>query len=246
MKGIIIGTVAFIAGVGAGFLAGREYFKRQYVAITNEEIQSVKDTFKRREEELRAVLEQNVVEPEDKGATTKRVAYRELIRENPYELAKKQYNISNADLSPKKEAPEDDDDEEEDDEVRDAAGFTESEMQSRAERAEPYIIDERAYVDECSHFDKDILYYYLLDSTLCDENEDVVADVAGTIGLETTQMFGDGHMNLWIRNEPRSIDYEVIALQSAYSTTVAGFSQTMTPREKYEEKQRRKMMDDEE
>ena len=90
----------------------------------------------------------------------------------------------------------------------------------------PYVIHVVEYHESNLHFDKSTIYYYDLDDTLVDENEEPIADVDAIIG-DGLMRFGDGSDDpdiVYVRNEKLGIDYEVIRVEKSYQETVLGMT----------------------
>jgi hypothetical protein len=89
----------------------------------------------------------------------------------------------------------------------------------------PYVITTEEFSEGNDHYDKLTIYYYADDDTLVDDNEEIITDVIGTVGDQGLYSFGNGSDDpdvVYIRNEKRETDYEVICLNKSYSETVLG------------------------
>ena len=116
---------------------------------------------------------------------------------------------------------------------------------SGIDRTGPYEISSDEYNDEFLDHDKVSIYYYMLDDTLCDEHEEVMDDIAGTVGLDFFKTL-ENHPTAWVRNERLAIDYEICVVRSSYAEVVHGIPhKAMSPREQYQNRQRRRPNDDE-
>lgn len=116
---------------------------------------------------------------------------------------------------------------------------------SGIDRTGPYEISSDEYNDEFLDHDKVSIYYYVLDDTLCDEHEEVMDDIAGTVGLDFFKTL-ENHPTAWVRNERLAIDYEICVVRSSYAEVVQGVPhKAMSPREQYLNRQRRGPNDDE-
>ena len=116
---------------------------------------------------------------------------------------------------------------------------------SGIDRTGPYEISSDEYNDEFLDHDKVSIYYYMLDDTLCDEHEEVMDDIAGTVGLDFFKTL-ENHPTAWVRNERLAIDYEICVVRSSYAEVVQGVPhKAMSPREQYLNRQRRGPNDDE-
>ena len=238
MKSIIIKIVIFAAGVGVGVFSAKKYYEN----LVEEEIESIREHLGKhlKPESVDDIKDSlGIVSPSkammDAVRSNPNPLTRSSLDGNPYEQAKKNYDIAGkrALLNPVDEAAnsfdEDDDPDEEDEEVTDAAGKTEEDMDlSKVDRTQPYVIDDREFCEEFDHHNKISLYYYRGDEVLCEENEEVITDAAGTVGNDAlTALETQG--SVWVRNEPLAIDYEIIALNKAYSDTV--MPSNLSPRE---------------
>ena len=75
----------------------------------------------------------------------------------------------------------------------------------------PYIITPNQFVNEEPYFDKITLEYYD-DGILANAiSEEIIEDIGGAIGLDSLTKFGEYEDDaVYVRNEKRSTDYEVI------------------------------------
>ncbi len=100
----------------------------------------------------------------------------------------------------------------------------------------PYIISLDEFADEFQEFDKITLYYYELDDTLTEENEEVIIDVSDVVGDEALSEFGTESNNddiVYVRNPSLRADYEIIRLVKSYQETVLGIFRNEPKRRKY-------------
>lgn len=77
--------------------------------------------------------------------------------------------------------------------------------------SDPYTITPDQFVNEQPFFDKITLEYYD-DDVLCTEiTDEIVTDISGEVGLESLTKFGEYEEDVvYVRNEKRSTDYEII------------------------------------
>jgi len=264
-KNFIIPVLTFVLGAGAGFLVAKKVLDKKYAVLVEEEIASVREAFERINARKQAQEEREDLEkPESTSENTytppiepktdpNGVLTRSSLDNDPYENAKRDYHKISEKKSPavaksksKKLTAKIEK------EVRDDAGKTEQDMlnETRVDRASPYVIDDIQYSEEYDHHDKVSLYYYRVDGVLTEENEELVDDIENLIGHEALKAL-DMQTNVWVRNEPLGIDYEIIALNSSYAEAVHGIpsnpvpGRVMTPRERYAERQKRRGTDDE-
>lgn len=89
----------------------------------------------------------------------------------------------------------------------------------------PYIIPVQAYMDCEEMYDQLTLTYYSVDKVLANEAEEVVEDVEGTVGRHNLHNFGVESGNddtVYVRNDKRAADYEILRVEDAYSQVVQG------------------------
>ena len=180
---------------------------------------------------------------------------RSTLENDPYEKAKRDYHkiSSSKEVETKKnkstsdntEQSDEEDCSDEDNELDDA-GKSEQDMLdlTKVDRTIPYIINDREFAEEFDHHDKISLYYYRVDDVLCEENEEIIDNIEGTIGYDALTAL-DMQTTVWVRNEPLAIDYEVIALNSSFAESVHGVhiqenNRILTPRERYNERQQKR------
>ena len=253
MKLVLTHTAALAVGTGVGYLVAKKVLEEKYAQLAQEEIESVKEYFgKSSAERLAAAVEEAEKERAttnpngalsrnslDQGKTAygrSKTAYHEMTKEN----IRKRWD------SERGGAVETSDDEDESDEpVKDAAGCYEGDMEnsesqkdlSDVDRTAPYVISVEEFTDEFHHHDKISLYYYTEDEVLCDEHEEVVLDIDGTVGREVFDTFEEGENIAWARNERIGIDYEICAVAGSFAEIVHG-GRSMSPRERYQRKQK--------
>lgn len=112
---------------------------------------------------------------------------------------------------------------EEDDEDSDIAEYTAvvrnqkyAEEQSVDEKDAPYVIPPEAF-GEFENYEQ-ICLSYLSDGVLVDDNDDVLEDLAGTIGADSLTRFGEYEDDsVHVRNDRLKCDYEIILEQKSYA-----------------------------
>lgn len=258
LKIIGLGFGCFVAGAVASHFVTRHFVYKQAEKAIDAEVLKI-------QEELSTYYEKKKAEREQQRVTTgagkalteepKRTVKNPLDREvvNPYEQAKKQYNLVNPakQLEEPEGEPDDEDDEEddEDDEVRDAAGYTEQEMMdlNKIDRTVPYVINNHEFCEEFDHHEKTELYYYRYDDVLCDESTDEVFDsdkIEETVGYDALKVL-DTQTTCYVRNEPLGVDYEIVAINGFYAQTKNMKQRPLSPREQYAKRQKEKGNEDE-
>ena len=239
-KSVLIKVAIFTLGGAVGFLVAKKVYEGYYAAIAQEEIESVKETFANyksiKPDRSNGMTNEEYAKTQEKRNNNNPLAHSSL-EGNPYEQAKKNYNLAGI----KHEEP-DEEDEERDEPVTDAAGKTEEEMDlSKVDRTQPYIIDDREFSEEFEHHDKISLYYYRVDDVLCDEHEEIINDIEEKVGYEALSTL-DMQTTVWVRNEPLCIDYEIISINKSFAESVhgIGIEPNLSPREKYLRQEKRR------
>lgn len=265
-KLILVGFLTFLGGSILGYFVGRKTSKDYYQQLADEEIESVKEYYKkmRTENTERSGKYPLKEDEESEFRTINNPLVRSSLENNPSERAKRNYrlystgknenktdnSITNVidsainkafyddytrrhkitidgivfDISEEIQEAEDDDDD-----------VTVEEMEISSETT-PYVITDEEYNNEYDDYDKISLYYYMLDDTLCEENEEIVDDIENTVGYDSLNLLAT-QTTAWVRNERLKADYEIIGLNQSYAKTVAGFTEkNLTPREQYEQR----------
>ena len=104
----------------------------------------------------------------------------------------------------------------------------------------PYIVTTQEFFDEHDDYDTHSVTYYEDDRMLVDDRGTIISDIEGNLGPDYNLAFGLGsgepHV-VYIRNEQRTNDYEVLLEPGSYTENVLG----VVPDE--HKTQRRKMRD---
>ena len=104
----------------------------------------------------------------------------------------------------------------------------------------PYIVTTQEFFDEHDDYDTHSVTYYEDDRMLVDDRGSIISDIEGNLGPDYNLAFGLGsgepHV-VYIRNEQRTNDYEVLLEPGSYTENVLG---VITDEHKT---QRRKMRD---
>lgn len=93
---------------------------------------------------------------------------------------------------------------------------------------DPRIITENEFNDHCG-YEQTSLYYYAGDGTLVDDDNTIIADgeiddIVGKANLDVFARMSDDKNLIFVRNEKRQMEYEILRDHSAYGETVAGFT----------------------
>lgn len=168
MNGSTIGLISFAAGAAIGSAVTWIFVKKKYEKIAQEEINSVKETFSKRNEETKSE-ENDIPEFEEEDYEEYETITQSYGRESIPSLGHdKPYTISPAEFG------ED---------------------------------------DEYERFN----FTYYSDGTLTDENDCIIEDVEGTIGLDVSAHFGEFEEDsVHVRNDREKCEYEILFDQRTY------------------------------
>ena len=263
-KNLISVLVAFAAGATVGALVMKKVLGAQYDEIVEREVASVKEAYERMSKRGQADERKNLAKAFDEAAASAKKLGESFARsslDSGYSKARtayhdlekagimKRWSEDNGDAEDMSEEDQEDLDEE----LRDAAGWSEADHVnthherdlSNIDRTLPYIIDSEEYSNEFPHHDKLTIYYYELDDTLCDEQEGIIDDIDTTVGWDCFKVL-EMQTTSWVRNEPMTTDFEILAIRGKYSETVAGSDEYagLTPRERHERRRKGKFDDE--
>lgn len=93
---------------------------------------------------------------------------------------------------------------------------------TREDAHRPQVITYEQFAEEKPHFDKVTLTYYMEDDTLANESEEVIPDPNSCVGTDALGDLDEENMSIYVRNYGTSTDYEVVASIGAYSEVVLG------------------------
>ena len=194
----------FTTGLMIGIISTRTYFKKKYEAIANEEIESCKKVFERKEnmkkydttsdDILREEKPKKVDEPE-------KFSYRTEDSKNN--------SISYSDFYKDKGKPE-------------VVEFMNDIKTAYPVEDEQYEIDVSDY-EEDLQYAKVTLAYYMEDGVLMYEDTEEIAADDQTVGIENLSDFVlTDDQTAYFRNPKNCIDYEVVKIDGSYRELVTG------------------------
>ena len=185
------GFVMFVLGAAVGSVATWQYTKKKYERIAQEEIDSVKEIFSKRE----SAAEVEIVTPEPQTAKVGKPEEKPDITEYAARLEREGYtNYSNVSAGEKKEEQE-------------------------AMEMKPYVISPDEF-GEFEDYERISLSYYA-DQILADEDDEKVEDVDNVVGLESLAHFGEYEDDsVFVRNDRLKCDYEILLDQRTYSDVI--------------------------
>ena len=186
-----INFMLFIFGAAVGSAATWTYAKKKYELIAQEEIDSVKEVFSKRENG-NMVKEAEFNKQEGKPDLKE---YAEKIRESNYT----NYSDTDGKSETKRETRKQDE--------RDKKGYF------------AYVITPEEF-GEFDDYEKISLSYFD-DQILADENLDIVDDIEETVGIDSLTHFGEYEDDsVFVRNDERKCDYEILLDHRNYEDVI--------------------------
>ena len=86
-------------------------------------------------------------------------------------------------------------------------------------QTKPYVIPPEQFGDNEEHEQISLTYY--ADGVLADENDEVIEDVEDAVGIDSLNHFGEYEDDsVFVRNDARKCDYEILLDQRTYSEVV--------------------------
>lgn len=208
MKQLVTYLSLFGGGCVLGVFATKTYFERKYKDISDAEIESVKEVYRRKTIALNAEEQKEEVrESVTTGKDTKQVGsvlFKNMTPENMQSMAFKYHTIS-SDI-PEGEHPIEED-------------------------YKPYMIDVDTFDEVNDGYSKHEYIYYIEDGTLTDASieaavpqtdiEEEIINAADTVGIDNLEVFENSDEEVcYIRNESSKSDYEITKVFSSYSAIV--------------------------
>lgn len=182
-------SLGFTIGAASGATVAWYLLKDKYETLAQEEIDSVKEVFARREQEMKdETVKRNVAEGIKDSDRTKPdlKEYAEQLKKNGY--------TRYSDLS------------------ADDGGVSDK-------QTKPYVIPPEQFGDNEEHEQISLTYY--ADGVLADENDEVIEDVEDAVGIDSLNHFGEYEDDsVFVRNDARKCDYEILLDQRTYSEVV--------------------------
>ena len=182
-------SLGFIIGAASGATVAWYLLKDKYETLAQEEIDSVKEVFARREQEMKdETVKRNVAEGIKDSDRTK-----PDLKEYARRLEKEGYTRY--------------------------SDFGSDEEEKPVSEAGPYVIPPEQFGDNEEHEQISLTYY--ADGVLADENDEVIEDVEDAVGINSLNHFGEYEDDsVFVRNDARKCDYEILLDQRTYSEVV--------------------------
>lgn len=98
------------------------------------------------------------------------------------------------------------------------------------QRGEPYLVEPEEYHEGPEEYDRQALYYYALDCTLCEDDDSLVEHEEECVGFDYEDMLRM-QTTCWVRNDKIRVLYEIHRIDESYQKAVLGVSETPRERE---------------
>lgn len=139
------------------------------------------------------------------------------------------------------EEPDEGEGDDENDEEDDPDYDYEAELEARAEEfaqrrhenqsnGKPYVIEFDEFDDAPEGYTKEVLYYYSKDRVLCEDDDSMIEDEEGVVGLDYEDVL-EMQTNAWVRNDALLMMYEIRRIDDSYHESVANVVETPRERE---------------
>ena len=97
-------------------------------------------------------------------------------------------------------------------------------------KGEPYLIEPEEYHEGPEDYDRQALYYYAKDRTLCEDDDQQVENEEECVGFDYEDKL-DMQTTCWVRNDKLRVLYEIHRIDESYQKAVLGVSETPRERE---------------
>lgn len=227
-KNILIAIGVGIAGAAGGFFIGYRAGKKSELDRADREIEEMKDLYARRnkvekfatpEDALNALHNPEEIEQYQEQVTE----YQERPLNGPIEETDN--NVTTTDFTIEGQTPEEYFATHQDRNVWEAAVNIDGKALEERGTGVPYVITLDEYQEEEVSYDKITLVYYAEDEVLTDDRDQRVDNVDYTVGSQNLHRFGMGSEDkntVYVRNDDREADYEVVQNEGSYSEIVLG------------------------
>lgn len=235
----LVATFSLLSGAGAGYVVAEKRLKTKYEMIVKQEIEDAKK-FYALQAQSRAASEKPMTPAEalenskEKAAADALTSYQGGLRvvsendsPNIIEALEQESNVETAQRKNIFSEPESEDDSDEYPDENQGWDY-ETEL-ARRSGDKPYVITHDEYFEGDKEYEQVQLTYFELDDVLCDDRDQPVPDTEATVGDDNLTRFGTASKDpnvVYIRNDARDIDFEVVRSTGSYSKEVLGFDDT--------------------
>ena len=194
-----INFMMFVLGVAVGSVVTWRYVEKKYEQIAQDEIDSVKEVFSRREAEFTKNTEARIKADNAKEKLSV-IEYATRLREHGY--------TNYSDMV---------------DEKPEEANIVDEKPKEAKEEPmsvdKPYVITPEEFGDLDDYETISLTYY--ADQILADDNDVIVDDVEDVVGFDSLNSFGEYEDDsVFVRNDRLKCDYEILLDQRKYSSVI--------------------------
>lgn len=187
MRNAAIAIAGFVLGAASGAAGAWYILKTRYEQIAQEEIESVKEVYSRRQADANKKLKEQID-----------ISKEDTDEYEPTEEDKQEYEgvVQRLDYS-KFSAPEKEDEPAEKLAVKKATGVE-----------KPYVITQEEFGENEDYEQIELIFY--ADKILADDNSEIIENVEEIIGFESLAHFDEETETVLVRNDRLKCDYEVV------------------------------------
>lgn len=221
---VAIGAGGLAVGGAAGYYVAVKRLEQKYAAVTEAEIESVREMYKRRNK----VAEYETVEQAAAKLVQDETPPTAPIENNAqYEAVRKEYEQVLEEQGYKPEPI-----------TRNVFDTPEPDPSELVDPDKPYEITTAIFMEDDMP-DKVTLTYYSTDDVLVDEREQPITDVDELIGEDHLNLLDEKNNVVYVRNETINTDFEILLQIGAYSVLVLGNDEEhLEPRKRRGSRQR--------
>lgn len=212
---LIFGLIGTAAGAIGGYFFAKHQFEKKHEEYIYEKVQEGIEAYILATEEVdeEPINEEgNTTYSKPESEETETIDYASFYHKpSPKELI----NMTKQQLA-ETEHPEDsgEDTEFESQEQKDERN--DAELQGdKILHKEPFEITEDDYADD-NHYDKEVLYWYDTDNTLCTESDEVIEEPMKFVGSLLDRFDDPNLVGIFVRNPKFATDYNVIQVHEAF------------------------------
>ena len=246
-KATITNIATFAVGLGVGYAVGYILTKKKWQKIANEDIESVREQYRLTRqpgdrEAADKVYEELNSKPSDVDVQIVHEKIKQLAYVIPETIESSDDDQVEASLSKDLAEQMDEDDEEETSDftiegqapeeffrqhnIFDATIDIDAEALAERDGDKPYVITYEEFQTDEENYDKITLTYYEEDDVLTSADDDsIIPDHEWTVGQHNLHRFGMGsgsRNSVYVRNDQREADFEVVLNKSSYAEVVQG------------------------
>ena len=206
----------FVVGAALGAVLVSNLLREKYQAISQEEIDAMKEHYEGWREKPEESTQEEVVEDiVDQFSELDRATYQDYTKKyTPKEYVENELRDGLY--------------EKEDDEVEEEPIDYDYDHPKTFKIRKPFQISFQEFDQEAPHYEKLSLTFYE-DEVLTDEQEEVITDILGTVGPNALFNFGsnpDDPDVVYVRNDRLTADFEVTRFDMSYSEYILGIKPT--------------------